>query len=247
MDIVSLGLYYITIPFCLSLITTISIMHFYNKLRNKNKGKYRQMELKIFDLEKQLKDQIEQTNLISDIIVSRTNQTNSKLEDIQSLIKILDENILNKNLSQHQITSPQQPHISNPSYQQSQANNMISSHSQIEKEGIVDDSDNQQNSTIEYILKKLEHKSLTTREIQKIVGRTREHTSRLMKKLYDNKFVDRNMDSKPFRYTITNEGHKLLIKHSASDSDLQPDFRANNENLTSDSTETQYHVSLKSE
>ncbi len=250
-DVVSILLYYITVPFCLSLIATISIKISYDKLKNKNKGKYRSLELKIFDLEKQLKDQIEKTNLLSDIIVSRTNQTNSKLDSIQSLIQILDGNILNKNTSQYQTTSPQQHHVSNPNYQQSQANHIISSHSQIEKESHDDNDDNddnnQQNSTIEYILKKLENKSLTTPEIQRIIGRTREHTSRLMKKLYDNKFVDRNVDSKPFRYTITNEGHRLLTKHSVSDIDHHPDYRENNGNLTSELNETQYPVSLNSE
>jgi DNA-binding MarR family transcriptional regulator len=247
-DVVSLLLYYITIPFCLSIIATLSTKISYDKLKNKNKGKYRCLELKIFDLEKQLKDQIEKTNLLSDIIVSRTNQTNSKLDDIHGLIKILDASILNKNSSQYQTTSPQQPHVSNPNYQQSQANHIISSHSQIEKESYDDNDDNnQQNSTIEYILKKLENKSLTTPEIQRIIGRTREHTSRLMKKLYDNKFVDRNIDSKPFRYTITNEGHRLLTKHSVLDIDHHPDYRQNNGNLTSERNETRYPVSLNSE
>jgi DNA-binding MarR family transcriptional regulator/predicted DNA-binding ribbon-helix-helix protein len=239
-------LYYITIPFCLSLIATISITIFYDKLKNKNKEKYRYLELKIYDLERQLKDQAEKTNLLTDIIVSRTNQTNTKLDNIQSLIRVLDVNILNKNTSQYQTTSQQQPHVSNTSYQQSQANNVVSSHSQIEKESI-DDSDSQQNSTVEYILKKLGNKSLTTREIQQIIGRTREHTSRIMKKLYDNKLVDRDTNSKPFRYTITNEGHKQLTKHSVSDNDPHPDYRKNNENSAFESTEIQYPVNSNSE
>ncbi len=93
-DIVSLFLDYAILPFCLSLIITILISQIYDKLRDKNKGKHHYLELKIFDLDKQLREQREKTNLLADIIVSRTNQTNSKLDNIQSLIKTLDENIL---------------------------------------------------------------------------------------------------------------------------------------------------------
>lgn len=246
-DTVSLFLYYIAIPFCLSLITTALIIISYNKSRNKNKEQYRYLELKILELEKEIRNQIEKSNLLSDIIVTRTNESSSKLDSIHSLIKILDQNIINKNTSQYQYISPQQPHVSSISnHEQSQPNPIMLSHQQIEKESI-DNNDNNQNSTVEYILKRLEHNSLTTREIQRIIGRTREHTSRLMKKLYDNKFVDRDMESKPFRYTVTNEGRKLLIKHSVSSNDPRSDYQGNNGSLTSGSTEIQYPVNLSSE
>lgn len=243
----SLFLYYIAIPFCLSLVTTALIIISYNKSKSKNKSKYRYLELKILDLEKELKNQIEKANLLSDIIVTRTNESNSKLDSIHNLLKILDQNIINKNTSQYQYISPQQPHVSsNSNHEESQPNPIMSSHQQIEKESI-DNNDNNQNSTVEYILKRLEHNSLTTREIQRIIGRTREHTSRLMKKLYDNKFVDRDMESKPFRYTVTNEGRKLLIRHSVSSNDPRSDYQGNSGNLTSGSTEIQYPVNLNSE
>ena len=241
-DIISLSLYYIVIPFCLSLATTAFIIKYYER----HNGKYRHLELKILELEKELKNQKEKTNLLSDIVVTRTNESNSKLNNIHSLIKIIDQQVINKNTSQYQYTSPQQPHVSsNSNHGQSQSNPIIS-HPTIEKESI-DNNDNSQNSTIEYILKRLENNSLTTREIQRIIGRTREHTSRLMKKLYDNKFVDRDMESKPFRYTVTNEGRRLLIKHSVSSNDPRPDYRKNSGNLTPGSTEIQYPVSLNPE
>jgi DNA-binding transcriptional ArsR family regulator len=246
-DIVSLFLYYFAIPFCLSLITTALIIKSYNKSNRKNNGKYRYLELKILDLEKELKNQIEKTNLLSDIMVTRTHESNSKLDNIHSLMKVLDQNIINITTSQLQYTSPPQHHVSSSSnHEQSQPNPIMSSQPQIEKER-TDNNDNNQNSTIEYILKRLEHNSLTTREIQRIIGRTREHTSRLMKKLYDNKFVDRDMESKPFRYTVTNEGRKLLIKHSVSSNDPHSDYQGNSGNLTFGSTETQYPVNLNSE
>ena len=245
-DTVSLLLYYIAIPFCLSLITSALIIKSFNISRNNNKEKYRYLELKILDLERELKNQIEKANLLSDIIVTRTNESNSKLDNIHSLVKILDQNLINKNTSQYQYISPQQPHVSsNSNHDQSQPNPMLS-HQQIEKESI-DNNDNNQNSTVEYILKRLEHNSLTTREIQRIIGRTREHTSRIMKKLYDNKFVERDMESKPFRYTVTNEGRKQLIKHSVSGNDPRSDYQGNSGSLTSGSNEIQYPVNLNSE
>lgn len=61
-----------------------------------------------------------------------------------------------------------------------------------------------------YILKLLQETPRNAREIQYNVGKTREHVSRLMKKLYDEGLVDRNMNTKPFVYKITDEGRKLL-------------------------------------
>ena len=75
--------------------------------------------------------------------------------------------------------------------------------------------DERKNGTIEYILKKLEDTSLSTIEIQILIGRTREHTSRLMKKLYEENLVIRDITTKPFKYTITDEGRRRLSKHSS--------------------------------
>ncbi|MBA3750456.1 MAG: helix-turn-helix transcriptional regulator [Nitrosopumilus sp.] len=231
-NIASLLFYYIIIPCGISIIITISIIQIYNRLKYKNIANHN-LELKILELENQIKVQKEKANLLSEeisIILSRTNQTNSKLDRINSLLEIMDDNILSKNISRYQVISPGQTHVNNPDIKQSQT------------EPIDDD---RHNSTIEYILKKLENNSLTTREIQRYIGRTREHTSRLMKKLYDNKFVDRDMDSKPFKYTITDEGRKLLIKHSDSKNNLHSDYQRSKANLTNWPAEIQSPENLK--
>jgi DNA-binding transcriptional ArsR family regulator len=67
-----------------------------------------------------------------------------------------------------------------------------------------------QNGTTDYILKLLAERSRTSREVQQAIGRTREHTARLMKKLTDAGLVDRQVNSKPFRYTITEAGRARL-------------------------------------
>jgi hypothetical protein len=69
------------------------------------------------------------------------------------------------------------------------------------------------NGTMDFILKMLIERPRTSREIQHSVGRTREHTSRLMKKLYDSKLVIRDSNSKPFKYSITDAGRIQLMGH----------------------------------
>jgi hypothetical protein len=69
-------------------------------------------------------------------------------------------------------------------------------------------------STSDYILKLLVEKSRTSREIQTAIGRTREHTSRLMRKLYESNLVSRDNSHKPFEYKITNDGRRELMLHN---------------------------------
>ena len=230
-DIASLILNYTVIPFVSSIGLSILALQIYNQLKNKKFKKYN-IEIKISQLESQLKDQINKTDLISEqfrVLYDRSNKTNEKLTDIQRLIKLLDENIIfynNKIKSQTSVISPFQNYVSNPKIETSQPSHDIISQRSINS---VEQGEDHQNSTIEYILKKLEDKSMTTREVQTVIGRTREHTSRLMKKLFEEKLVDRDVSTKPFRYAITVEGRKLLSKHSASKSHSHLDL-ANNEN-----------------
>jgi CRP-like cAMP-binding protein len=60
-----------------------------------------------------------------------------------------------------------------------------------------------QNGTTEYVLKLLNERSMTSREVQQAIGRSREHTSRLMKKLHEYGFVSRDTKAKPFKYALT--------------------------------------------
>jgi DNA-binding PadR family transcriptional regulator len=69
-------------------------------------------------------------------------------------------------------------------------------------------------NTPDYILKLLSDKPRTSREIQNAIGRTREHTSRLMRKLYERNLVGRDSNSKPFKYTITDVGRRQLLSHN---------------------------------
>ncbi|MGI0102024.1 MAG: winged helix DNA-binding protein [Nitrosotalea sp.] len=61
-------------------------------------------------------------------------------------------------------------------------------------------------SAIEYVLRLITEKPMTSRDIQVTIGRTREHTSRMMKKLFEEGLVERDMWTKPFTYKITEKG-----------------------------------------
>jgi DNA-binding transcriptional ArsR family regulator len=81
-------------------------------------------------------------------------------------------------------------------------------------DNVSDKSLRQNQNTVLSILKLLSQCPMTAREIQVNTKKTREHTSRLMKRLYNESLVTRDIDSKPFLYKITDEGRRLLENHS---------------------------------
>jgi DNA-binding HxlR family transcriptional regulator len=60
------------------------------------------------------------------------------------------------------------------------------------------------------VLELLSESAMTAREIQSNIRKTREHTSRVMKKLYSQSLVSRDVQAKPYVYRITDEGRTLL-------------------------------------
>lgn len=69
-------------------------------------------------------------------------------------------------------------------------------------------------STITNVLKILKDESKSSIEIKNAIGRTREHTARLMKKLTEMNLVERQSNFKPFKYKISNIGKEYLEKES---------------------------------
>jgi hypothetical protein len=96
-----------------------------------------------------------------------------------------------------QLSHHAQPHVAPPSELVT-----ITQHAIVENQ--------EANGTTDYILKLLAERSLTSREVQQSVGRTREHTARLMKRLHESGLVGRDVNSKPFRYNITDAGQERL-------------------------------------
>jgi hypothetical protein len=95
-----------------------------------------------------------------------------------------------------QLPSQLQPHVAPVSESVT-----ITHHQKIESEV---------NSTTDYIFKLLVERPRSSREVQLAIGRTREHTARLMKKLHNLGLVSRDINTKPFRYNITDAGREML-------------------------------------
>jgi len=54
----------------------------------------------------------------------------------------------------------------------------------------------------------------TVPEIKDVISKTREHTARLLKKLYEKGYIDRNTSSMPYRYSIRKEIRELILEQN---------------------------------
>ena len=73
------------------------------------------------------------------------------------------------------------------------------------------------NNVVDYVLHLITDRAMTSRDIQITLKRSREHTSRLMKKLFEDGYVQRNTNTKPYTYSITKKGRgKIEIEQSNS-------------------------------
>jgi len=73
------------------------------------------------------------------------------------------------------------------------------------------------NNIVDYVLHLITDRAMTSRDIQITLKRSREHTSRLMKKLFEDGYVQRNTNTKPYTYSITKKGRgKIEIEQSNS-------------------------------
>ena len=70
-------------------------------------------------------------------------------------------------------------------------------------------------SPTDYVLHLITNKAMTSRDIQITTKRSREHTSRLMKKLFESGLVQRNTETKSYKYSITEKG-KLKVEDVVS-------------------------------
>ena len=89
------------------------------------------------------------------------------------------------------------------------------------------------NATEHYILKIILKDSLTSNEIKKAIGRTREHTSRLLKKLYELQLVNRDITTKPFRYKLTEQGREY-IEDQVKNKEINQDTTLNSASYAND-------------
>lgn len=160
--------------------------------------------IEILENKKQL--QIDNIILKLNDIQVRLDLLESKVSQSKNLPRYenIEDNII-KNITDNQDITSHHNEINDITKQ------YISKKSQIEKvKGkslIIND---KHNATEHYILKIILKEPLTSNEIKNAIGRTREHTSRLMKKLYELKLVDRDITTKPFKYKLTEQGKKYI-------------------------------------
>ena len=66
-------------------------------------------------------------------------------------------------------------------------------------------------NSVEHVLGLITNRPMTSRDIEVTFGgRSREHVSRLMKKLFRDGYVDRNTASRPYAYMITEKGRERV-------------------------------------
>ncbi len=150
--------------------------------------------------------------------VNKFDEYNSIISDLRTKIDVIEGKIgQEKNQGMYDvydaskvITGDVVNNISQKNTSHSSPNHVTSSVIITDKDDATKDSDfGFRLNTIDSILKMLEV-PLTSREIQRRIKKSREHTSRLMKKLYSENVVMRDESTRPFKYKITNEGRKLL-------------------------------------
>ena len=64
--------------------------------------------------------------------------------------------------------------------------------------------------SVTQVLEKITQGPMTSRDIEVIFGKSREHVSRLMKKLFEDGFVGRDTSTRPYQYTITDKGRERV-------------------------------------
>jgi predicted transcriptional regulator len=119
------------------------------------------------------------------------------IAELQAKVDIIDTKVKPHEVVSQEASQPQ-PHVA-----------LMSEHVTVTQHAVVG---KEVNSTTDYILKLLAERPRSSREVQVAIGRTREHTARLMKKLHDLGLVSRDVNTKPFRYNITDAGREMLKK-----------------------------------
>ena len=64
--------------------------------------------------------------------------------------------------------------------------------------------------SLTHVLKLITNSPMTSRDVEVTFGKSREHVSRLMKKLFEDGFVSRDTSARPYRYTITEKGRERI-------------------------------------
>jgi hypothetical protein len=178
-------------------------------VRNITFGFTRQVKRMESDLDRIEKEALQARYLANQAISSNQGNRNASLVDIENVTELskrvdnIEESIdvmkkdLSKLASQPRIIAPSQSSVEAP----------------IPLQG--DDILQELTETELEVLKMIvDFGEGTVPEIREQIKKTREHTARLLKKLYDKGFIDRNTSSMPYRYSIRKEIRELIMEQN---------------------------------
>ena len=147
---------------------------------------------------------------------------NEIISDLRSKLDVIDQKINSeKNIIKENelaATNKSSDMVKGRSHKAMSHNSMpVTKNLNVTREEIAfEEEDSLRANTVDSILRMLEV-PLTSREIQRKINKSREHTSRLLKKLYSENIVMRDESVRPYKYKITDEGRRLLEQTTISD------------------------------
>ncbi|HSA72959.1 MAG TPA: helix-turn-helix domain-containing protein [Nitrososphaeraceae archaeon] len=173
-----------------------------------------------------IKSRDERDYKIKDMLIEgylhKFDEYNDIISDLRSKLDVIDQkinpekNIIKENRLATTVDSSDM--VKDRSHKAISHNSLpVTKNMNVTREDIVfEEEDTLRTNTVESILRMLET-PLTSRQIQRKISKSREHTSRLLKKLYSENIVMRDESAKPYKYKITDEGRRLLEQTRISD------------------------------
>lgn len=173
-----------------------------------------------------IKSRDERDYKIKDMLIEgylhKFDEYNEIISDLRSKLDVIDQkinpekNIIKENKLATTVDSNDM--VKDRSHKATSHNSLpVTKNMNVTRENIeFEQEDTLRANTVESILRMLET-PLSSREIQRKISKSREHTSRLLKKLYSENIVMRDESARPYKYKITDEGRRLLEQTRISD------------------------------
>ena len=111
-----------------------------------------------------------------------------------------------ESLGEDEMVKIQSEMVKSPSKKQRRSRAVVEKHTSVSRIPNMSSKD-----SVKHVLKLITKKPMTSRDIEVTFGgRSREHVSRLMKKLFDDGLVERDATNRPYTYSITDSGRKHI-------------------------------------
>jgi len=207
--------------FALFLVTIVASYIFYQRIkmaqgeyedskdavRNITFGFSRQVKRMESDLERLERDTLQAKYMANEALANRQDNSDAtlagleKVKELSNRVDVIENSIETMKKDLNKLAS--QPRI----IQQTQVDAPIPVQGEDILQGLTD-------TELEVLKMIVDTGEGTVPEIKEIIEKTREHTARLLKKLYDKGFVDRNTSSMPYRYSIRKEIRDLILEQN---------------------------------